>query len=99
MRVLQELRAAGLIKLANEVQLAKASKFLTNKDFEMAITIFKEFEKKSNKASAGCREQANGAEASIVDTSRASSGKCRRKQLLDRMLYRQVQSTPYVWNK
>jgi len=48
----QELRTAGLIKLANEVQLAKASKFLAEKDFERAISIFKEFEKKSAKIKA-----------------------------------------------
>ncbi len=35
------LRDAGCTKLANEVHLAKASKFLANKEFEAAIGVFK----------------------------------------------------------
>jgi hypothetical protein len=37
----QQLRDAGLTRLANEVSLAKASKFLANKEFEAAINVFK----------------------------------------------------------
>ncbi|KAJ9506505.1 hypothetical protein QJQ45_019632 [Haematococcus lacustris] len=39
----EQLRAAGAgaARLANEVELAKASKFLANKDFEAAIEVFK----------------------------------------------------------
>ncbi|KAG1678869.1 hypothetical protein FOA52_003537 [Chlamydomonas sp. UWO 241] len=49
---IQELRGAGLAKLANEVLLAKASRFLSNKDFESAVAIYKEFEKKSARIKA-----------------------------------------------
>lgn len=37
----EQLRQAGHIKLANEVELAKASKFMSNKEFEAAVTVFK----------------------------------------------------------
>lgn len=37
----QQLRDANLTRLANEVSLAKASKFLNNKEFESAISVFK----------------------------------------------------------
>jgi hypothetical protein len=40
-RCAEQLRAAGLPRLANEVELAKASKHLANKNFEAAITVFK----------------------------------------------------------
>eukprot|EP00983_Pelagomonas_calceolata_P102818 1158848-Pelagomonas_calceolata.AAC.10 len=39
----EQLRAAGYMRLANEVELAKASKFLGNKEFESAIAVFKAF--------------------------------------------------------
>ncbi|KAL6751897.1 hypothetical protein V8C86DRAFT_2529579 [Haematococcus lacustris] len=50
----EQLRAAGAgaARLANEVELAKASKFLANKDFEAAIEVFKEFEKKEPRMKA-----------------------------------------------
>ena len=35
------LRDVGCTKLANEVHLAKASKFLSSKEFEAAISVFK----------------------------------------------------------
>ena len=35
------LRDVGFTKLANEVHLAKASKFLSSKEFESAIGVFK----------------------------------------------------------
>ena len=35
------LRDVGFTKLANEVHLAKASKFLSSKEFEAAIGVFK----------------------------------------------------------
>jgi len=35
------LRDVGFTKLANEVHLAKASKFLSSKEFEAAIAVFK----------------------------------------------------------
>jgi len=41
LRCVQQLRAAGYVRLANEVELAKASKFLGNKEFESAIAVFK----------------------------------------------------------
>ncbi len=37
----EQLRAAGLVRLANEVELAKASKFMATKEFEAAINVFK----------------------------------------------------------
>lgn len=40
-RCVEQLRAAGYVRLANEVELAKASKFLGNKEFENAIAVFK----------------------------------------------------------
>jgi len=40
-RCVEQLRAAGYVRLANEVELAKASKFLSNKEFESAIAVFK----------------------------------------------------------
>eukprot|EP00199_Chlamydomonas_sp_CCMP681_P001067 CAMPEP_0119114344 /NCGR_PEP_ID=MMETSP1180-20130426/47219_1 /TAXON_ID=3052 ORGANISM="Chlamydomonas cf sp, Strain CCMP681" /NCGR_SAMPLE_ID=MMETSP1180 /ASSEMBLY_ACC=CAM_ASM_000741 /LENGTH=751 /DNA_ID=CAMNT_0007102849 /DNA_START=106 /DNA_END=2357 /DNA_ORIENTATION=- len=48
----EQLRNSGLPKLANEVELAKASKYLSNKDFEAAIAVFKEFEKKEPQVKA-----------------------------------------------
>eukprot|EP00200_Dunaliella_tertiolecta_P002646 CAMPEP_0202352668 /NCGR_PEP_ID=MMETSP1126-20121109/8762_1 /ASSEMBLY_ACC=CAM_ASM_000457 /TAXON_ID=3047 /ORGANISM="Dunaliella tertiolecta, Strain CCMP1320" /LENGTH=799 /DNA_ID=CAMNT_0048944913 /DNA_START=62 /DNA_END=2461 /DNA_ORIENTATION=+ len=49
----EQLRAAGYMRLANEVELAKASKFLMgNKEFESAIAVFKEFEKKESRVRA-----------------------------------------------
>ena len=35
------LRDVGFVKLANEVHLAKASKFLSSKEFDAAIGVFK----------------------------------------------------------
>ncbi|KAF5826309.1 hypothetical protein DUNSADRAFT_3650, partial [Dunaliella salina] len=48
----EQLRTAGYVRLANEVELAKASKFLGNKEFESAIAVFKEFEKKESRVRA-----------------------------------------------
>ncbi|GMH37313.1 hypothetical protein BSKO_05186 [Bryopsis sp. KO-2023] len=41
-----QLNDSGHTRLANEVELAKASLFLSRQDFKSAITIFKDFEKK-----------------------------------------------------
>ena len=38
---IEQLRNEGLVRLANEVELAKASKHLANKEFGPAIAVFK----------------------------------------------------------
>uniref|UniRef100_A0A7S0WZJ3 Uncharacterized protein n=1 Tax=Chlamydomonas leiostraca TaxID=1034604 RepID=A0A7S0WZJ3_9CHLO len=48
----EQLRTEGHARLANEVELAKASKFLANKEFEAAVAVFKEFEKKEPRVKA-----------------------------------------------
>jgi len=47
-----QLRDSGYTKLANEVELAKATKFMSYKEFEAAIGVFKEFEKKEARIKA-----------------------------------------------
>lgn len=49
---ISQLRERSYIKLANEVELAKASKFLANKEFEAAVGVFKDFEKKEPRVKA-----------------------------------------------
>ncbi|KAG2490865.1 hypothetical protein HYH03_010783 [Edaphochlamys debaryana] len=48
----EQLRDAGYIKLANEVELAKATRFMGQKQFDKAVTVFKDFEKKEPRVKA-----------------------------------------------
>ncbi|KXZ54825.1 hypothetical protein GPECTOR_4g896 [Gonium pectorale] len=48
----EQLREAGYIKLANEVELAKATRFMGQKQFDKAVGVFKEFEKKEPRVKA-----------------------------------------------
>ncbi|MEW5306044.1 MAG: hypothetical protein WDW36_008545 [Sanguina aurantia] len=48
----EQLVQAKWSALANEVELAKASKFMANKEFDKAVAVFKEFEKKEPRVKA-----------------------------------------------
>ncbi|EFJ48487.1 hypothetical protein VOLCADRAFT_101916 [Volvox carteri f. nagariensis] len=48
----EQLREAGYTKLANEVELAKATRFMGQKQFDKAVSVFKEFEKKEPRVKA-----------------------------------------------
>nr|AAG37228.1 intraflagellar transport particle protein IFT88 [Chlamydomonas reinhardtii] len=48
----EQLRDAGYTKLANEVELAKATRFMGQKQFDKAVGVFKDFEKKEPRVKA-----------------------------------------------
>mmetsp|Transcript_17885 Transcript_17885/g.50068 ORF Transcript_17885/g.50068 Transcript_17885/m.50068 type:complete len:786 (+) Transcript_17885:210-2567(+) len=48
----EQLRKAGLEKESNEVELAKATHYLNNKEFTLAVEVLKEFEKREKDVKA-----------------------------------------------
>jgi intraflagellar transport protein 88 len=72
-RCAEQLRSEGHTRLANEVELAKASKFLSNKEFEAAVAVFKEFEKKEPRVKA--RAATNLAFLYVLEGNRDSADK------------------------